>query len=917
MEEKNQEIKWLYSNTGKSFRGFLCMLTFCAWIAGVVFSMMGIKIYGRDILELDQNDYFESSVYQTDMLTAAGNVLENIHEAYIKNEGFDSNFSITDVAKDTIYYYDMKEILEDYKEKEFEITKLSDLDPYLWGVCRAANMYGFTDYNKVSDYLATPKAENNYIYFSEEAFKNLFKETGKINTNHRFSDRFSESAYFLFEGEEYANVDAVDIKKEIEESVTKEVTESEAPTSEEVVMTDSVEERDSYDSTFNYAVYDPIENLFYSPSDDYFNSMDSYIYDAEEIKRQMDEAEFESESDNTVFLWLRGYNYQVKNIWDNIIYKYKEVSENLRSLDQMHNNGSFVFYLANSDFICTNVKDINDIKNLKKVYGVKGRNSKEVFGENVEDPTKLADFPTLVGTIFDYQLPHNTMFYFGIDPERTHLKPDRVTWNYKYYTLFSKTVGLVVWLSVILALLLIVQAISLIKTTGRKDKNGKEVMLNFFDKLPTEIWAMITIILLGASAFFVIIARDYISFWSKWTKVGYLVSAGVMAVLPFGFLFMMLTLSFARRIKAHNLWNRLFLRKMVRSIILKTEAFWNTRKSSEKIMFLLIANVVVGMACMFILSGIILSRGRRIGLAVFLFAQAVTIYVVYHWARDLNTIEDGVSEITKGNLDYKCEIKRKRSLLKGLAEGVNHIGDGLKVAVETSVKNERMKTELITNVSHDLKTPLTSIINYVNLLKTEKMPTKEAEHYLEVLEKKSQRLRHLTEDLVEAAKANTGNIELEKMPLAFDELMKQAIGEFEDKFSERDLVIVTSYPEEPVVVMADGRRMFRIIENVLQNVYKYALEGTRVYADLSKEESEVTFTLKNISAAPLNISADELMERFKRGDSARTTEGSGLGLSIAKDLTKLQDGSFDIQLDGDLFKVIITFPVYVKPGEEE
>ena len=254
-------------------------------------------------------------------------------------------------------------------------------------------------------------------------------------------------------------------------------------------------------------------------------------------------------------------------------------------------------------------------------------------------------------------------------------------------------------------------------------------------------------------------------------------------------------------------------------------------------------------------------------------------------------------------------------LFRELADGVSHISDGLQTAIENSLKDERMKTELITNVSHDLKTPLTSIINYINLLKTQQMPTKEAEHYVEVLDGKAQRLKHLTEDLVEAAKATSGNIELEMMPLAFDELMKQSIGEFEDKYAMRKLNLVAAYPEKPVIILADGRRMFRVIENVLQNAYKYSLEGTRVYADLVCEKHTATFTLKNVSAAELNISTEELMERFTRGDSARSTEGSGLGLSIARDLTKLQGGQFDIYLDGDLFKVIITFPDYIESTE--
>ena len=296
------------------------------------------------------------------------------------------------------------------------------------------------------------------------------------------------------------------------------------------------------------------------------------------------------------------------------------------------------------------------------------------------------------------------------------------------------------------------------------------------------------------------------------------------------------------------------------------------------------------------------------GLILFALIQIIAGVVVFGISRDVRIVAEGVAEISSGNLDYKCEIRRKASPLKGLGEGVNHIGDGLKAAVETSLRDERMKTELITNVSHDLKTPLTSIINYINLLKTEKMPTEEAEHYVEVLDGKAQRLRQLTEDLIEAAKANTGNIELERMPLAFDELMKQAIGEFEDKFVTRNLTVIADYPEEAAVILADGRRMFRILENILQNAYKYALEGTRLYAQLSKEQGNVVFVLKNISAAQLNISVDELMERFTRGDSARTTEGSGLGLSIANDLTTLQGGSFEILLDGDLFKVVITFP---------
>ena len=218
-----------------------------------------------------------------------------------------------------------------------------------------------------------------------------------------------------------------------------------------------------------------------------------------------------------------------------------------------------------------------------------------------------------------------------------------------------------------------------------------------------------------------------------------------------------------------------------------------------------------------------------------------------------------------------------------------------------------MKTELITNVSHDIKTPLTSIINYVDLLKREQFEDPKICGYIEVLEQKAQRLKVLTEDVVEASKASTGNITLEMADLDFVEMVHQVIGEFEERFSERNLTMMVHFTDEPSVIYADGQRMWRVLENIFNNVVKYAMEGTRVYAEIVNKQKKIIFTLKNISQQPLNISADELTERFIRGDVSRNTEGSGLGLSIAKSLTELQGGEFNLLLDGDLFKVVITF----------
>ena len=242
-----------------------------------------------------------------------------------------------------------------------------------------------------------------------------------------------------------------------------------------------------------------------------------------------------------------------------------------------------------------------------------------------------------------------------------------------------------------------------------------------------------------------------------------------------------------------------------------------------------------------------------------------------------------------------------------IGDKINSIGEGLDRALEKSIKSERLKTDLITNVSHDIKTPLTSNINYVGLLKQENFEDPRIRRYIEVLEQKSQRLKTLTEDVVEASKVSSGNITLEYMNINFVEMIQQTSGEFEEKFKARNLTEVLNLPQEEVMIRADGRRMWRVLANIYNNAAKYALEGTRVYADLQVVDGHAVFSLKNISQQQLNISADELTERFIRGDISRSTEGSGLGLSIAKTLTEMQGGKFELYLDGDLFRVTITF----------
>ena len=264
-------------------------------------------------------------------------------------------------------------------------------------------------------------------------------------------------------------------------------------------------------------------------------------------------------------------------------------------------------------------------------------------------------------------------------------------------------------------------------------------------------------------------------------------------------------------------------------------------------------------------------------------------------------------ELSQGNLDYRVDTAKMRGPLKEHGEQLNRIGEGMNKAVNERMKSEHFRTELITNVSHDIKTPLTSIINYVDLLEKEEIDNEKAREYLEVLSRQSARLKKLIDDLIEASKASTGNLNVSLERCELGVLIDQCAGEYAEKLKAAGLELVVTKPEEPVTIMADGRHMWRVFDNLLNNVCKYAMAGTRVYINLDKEAGRATVTFRNISAQQLNISGEELMERFVRGDSSRNTEGSGLGLSIARSLVQLQKGELELTVDGDLFKVTLKF----------
>ena len=419
---------------------------------------------------------------------------------------------------------------------------------------------------------------------------------------------------------------------------------------------------------------------------------------------------------------------------------------------------------------------------------------------------------------------------------------------------------------------------------GRED-----IHLTWLDKVPSDVFALALL-----SAFFI----GWDTFYSEWGRVLF-----CAALIPVMLLFLCV---FAAQCKAGTVIRGSLTARILRLLwrILRGVTLWLWRIVTGIPLVWKTALVGLGLA----LLEIGLYQMNYYG-EYFLVLKLVELLAVLAIALNLRTLEKNGKQLSEGDLSTPVDTKRLFGAFRRYGQAMNRLQSGMESAVQEQMRAERMKTELITNVSHDIKTPLTSIINYVDLIKRQHIEDPTVQKYLEVLDQKSQRLKTLTEDLVEASRASSGNIKLEITNIDFVELVQQTTGEFEEKYAIRHLEIVNTLPNEVIMIEADGRRLWRVLENLYNNAFKYALEGTRVYVTIEDHGSDVVFTIKNVSANPLNISPDELTERFVRGDVSRTTEGSGLGLSIAKDLTTLQGGKFELIIDGDLFKAQITFPI--------
>lgn len=498
-------------------------------------------------------------------------------------------------------------------------------------------------------------------------------------------------------------------------------------------------------------------------------------------------------------------------------------------------------------------------------------------------------------------------FVFAVSVDTKFSVADSMADEAENYETYSKLMFPMLAGAIFGSVLWLIGMVWLTVTAGRRPED-EEIHLNGFDRWYTEIaaGAVIGIWLAGTIISGTLIANSSLGY--SHAVVTVIVTCLICGTYTMAW-FLIGYLSLVRRIKAGTLWKNSLIRKVLKWIgkcsgKLADFARAFSRNTAEKIKVLLVGGAFLFLQ--FLIIGCVFSGAGVFLLALMAVDVAVMIFAIRK-ADGQDRIMDGLKKISDGELQYKIKTDTLTGKQKVMAEYINNIGGGLDAAVENSLKKERMQTELITNVSHDLKTPLTSIINYVDLMKRENPTDPKIQEYLRILDEKSQRLKVLTEDVVEASKASTGNIKLEMNDIDFVEMVQQVIGEFEEKFQEKNLTMMVHFTDEPSIIYADGQRMWRVLENVFGNVVKYAMEGTRVYAEISNRNKKVTFSLKNISAQPLNISADELTERFIRGDVARNTEGSGLGLSIAKSLTELQGGEFKLYLDGDLFKVMITF----------
>ena len=542
--------------------------------------------------------------------------------------------------------------------------------------------------------------------------------------------------------------------------------------------------------------------------------------------------------------------------------------------------------IKSSDYI----KEIQEMKNKKNFWNYEGGKITTNIDSINQDNAKY------IIASYSQNYLEGVKVYSSFDEEAYGYSNSYYIQN-TVYEMFKNNQNSPVYLIPITSVLLLAMIVYLVWAIGH-EKGKDEIQLSGIDKVPYEI--LITIIFfalgifvsLGVASVETIIPQKMLI---PLIIISYLGSYGSLAVG---------TATTIKRLKAKSFWRSFLMYKIyewAKGKVKKIFKVVSDKNSSKR-------KITIFYWGFIIVSGLIfLATASGVGVLLLLVFWVWVYILMLKYIEKVDKINQALKEIYEGNPNVHLEKEELTGVLKQMAEYINDIAGGFTNAIEQSLKSERLKTELITNVSHDIKTPLTSIINYVDLLKQEDIKDEKIKQYIDILNQKSLRLKKLIEDLVEASKVSSGNVKLNIEVIDLKELLAQTIGEFEDRFESKNLKIDIEIPNEEVKIKADNRYMYRVIENLFSNITKYSIDNSRVYISLTKQNDKIKLEIKNISKDKLNISPDELMQRFVRGDKSRYTEGSGLGLSIAKSLTEMQGGKFDINIDGDLFKVIIEY----------
>lgn len=684
------------------------------------------------------------------------------------------------------------------------------------------------------------------------------------------------------------------------------------------------------DMVFSYIMTQGIDDIFMSREDDgsltVFFPLLNCRYETSDGEKQLlsyadNWIDYMKLQNNVVEainrLTLNYQRYQVCNE------AYKEGSSNIKYMVRMMTDEGICTYTNVSELAEAEDNAVTEFFSEYRRYLIYYPDSLVFMGNTVLSEEEIDEYIS----VYDYAYPDTTHIWLGIDTGYG-VKEDVFYNAWTVYNRIVPNVGRIIAGIMGIAVIWMGIGIYLTITAGSSvnEEGARVESLNRFDRLWTEVSLLLAL------------ALAYLGFRGYHTLLGMTGTEGVIPAEIWGIqlnrlyrygafalygvyvsaAFSLIWYSLVRRLRCGNLWQDSFLHWLCMGIRNTVVFVFRHRNSVISTLIpynlFLFANLIAVLAVYNLRHERIPAVLVLVGTVVF---DGIVGVLLFKRSAEQVEIVEGINRIRDGEVDFKLATENLHGASREMADAVNNIGEGIRKAVKTSMKDEQMKTDLITNVSHDIKTPLTSIINYVDLLKRLKIEQEPAKSYIGILDSKAHRLKQLTDDLVEASKISSGNIVLNKEKLNLTELINQSLGEFSEKLEERKLQVVFEESSAPAYIYADSRRMWRVVENLFNNICKYALEGTRVYVDILVEEGRIEASIKNISKQQMNIRPEELTERFIRGDSSRTTEGSGLGLSIAQSLVQVQGGSFRIYLDGDLFKVVIEFPEYQEPEEPE